>query len=84
MSSRPQGNGIVALHDEYKEKESGFNCIKLIQFLTEAGVTDWGQWHGAHFQAAAGQCPYKGTCPICERTQKKGLKNGIQLEFELF
>ena len=37
---RPTGNGVVELHDT-KQKERGFNCMKLIIFLTEDGVTDW-------------------------------------------
>ncbi len=44
---RPQSTGIVELHDS-KQKERGFGCMKLIAFLTEDGVTEWEQWHGAH------------------------------------
>lgn len=67
---RPQGNGLVELHDS-KQRESGFNCMKLIAFLTEAGVTDWEKWHGAHLRAAEGNCPYSQSCPIHKRTVKK-------------
>lgn len=67
---RPQANGIVELHDS-KQKERGFNCMKLIEFLTEDGVKDWDQWHGAHLQAAEGNCPYSQSCPIHKRTAKR-------------
>lgn len=60
---RPQCNDIVELHDA-KQQERGFGCMKLIALLTRDGVTAWEQWHGAHIQAAAGQCPYTGECPI--------------------
>lgn len=71
---RPTGNGVVELHDT-KQKERGFNCMKLIIFLTEDGVTDWEQWHGAHIQAAAGQCPYTGCCPIHAKSVEKILSD---------
>lgn len=85
---RQQSTGIVEFHDS-KHKERGFNCMKLIGFLTENGVTEWGQWHGAHLQAAAGQCPYVGECPIHARTadrilndpRKKPIQYTIDLDF---
>ena len=84
---RPQENGIVELHDG-KQKERGFVCMKLIELLTEDGATEWEQWHGAHLQAAAGQCPYTGRCPIHARSIERiwnnpRKKNGIvrQLTF---
>uniref|UniRef100_UPI0025A60CE5 hypothetical protein n=1 Tax=Bacteroides acidifaciens TaxID=85831 RepID=UPI0025A60CE5 len=60
---RPQETGIVELHDT-KQNERGFGCMKLITFLTRDGEKEWERWHGAHLQAAAGQCPYTGECPI--------------------
>lgn len=60
----PQSNGLVEIQVERTSPERGFNCMKLIQFLTEEEVKDWDDWHGAHLQAAAGQCPYTGRCPI--------------------
>lgn len=84
---RPQETGIVEFHDT-KQKERGFGCMKLITFLTEDGVTEWEQWHGAHLQAAAGQCPYTDRCPIHARSVEKVLndprKRAIQytLNFE--
>ena len=75
---KPESNGIVELHDT-KRKERGFNCMQLIWFLTEDGVREWEDWHGAHLDAAAGQCRYKSTCHIYARTIEKQKKNGIQL-----
>ncbi len=46
----PKGNGLVEIRGE-KTVERGFNCMKLIEFLTEDGVKDWDNWHGAHEQA---------------------------------
>ena len=66
---KPQNTGLVTLHDD-KQKERGFNCMRLIAFLTEDGVTDWSRWHGAHLQASAGQCPYADCCSIYGRTAK--------------
>ena len=43
---------------------------ELRRLTKEDGVRDWEQWHGAHLQAAAGQCPYTGRCPIYARTAK--------------
>lgn len=71
---RPQSNGIVELHDS-KQKERGFVCMKLITFLTQDGVTEWERWHGAHLQAAAGQCPYTSQCPVHTRTVEKVLND---------
>ena len=71
----PQSNGIVELHDSSPRKERGFGCMKLIQFLTEDGVKDWDRWHGAHLQAASGQCPYTSECPIHARSIDKALNN---------
>lgn len=84
---RPQETGIVELHDT-KQKEHGFGCMKLIAFLTEDRVTDWEHWHGAHIQAASGQCPYTDRCPIHARSVDRVLndprKRAIQytLNFE--
>ena len=64
---KPRDTGIVELHDS-KQKERGFSCMKLIEYLTEDGVTEWEQWHSAHLQAAAGECPYREHCSIYART----------------
>jgi len=79
--SRPQGNGIVELHDDSR-KEYGFFCMELAMYLTDEGKTDWDQWHGAFQLAAAGHCPYIATCNRYKRTMKKKMKNGVQLEFD--
>ncbi len=67
---RPQGNGIVELHDT-KRKERGFVCMELITFLTEDNVTEWEDWHGAHLEAQSGRCPYTERCPIHARSIEK-------------
>lgn len=71
---RPQDTGIVEFHDT-KQKERGFNCMKLIAFLTEDGVTKWEEWHGAHLQAADGCCPYTDRCEIHSRTIDRALND---------
>lgn len=81
---RPQETGIVELHDT-KQKERGFGCMKLIAFLTADHITEWEQWHGAHIQAAAGQCPYTAQCPIHARSVDKALNNPKRpLQLSLF
>lgn len=67
---QPQSNGLVEIHGQRAAPERGFNCMKLIQFLTEDEVKEWDEWHGVHLQAAAGQCPYTERCPIHARTAK--------------
>lgn len=71
---KPQSNGLVELHDA-KRKERGFNCMQLIWFLTEDGVKEWEDWHGAHLEAAACQCRYKSKCHIYARTIEKQKRN---------
>lgn len=81
---RPQGNGIVELHDS-KQKERGFTCMKLITFLTRDNVREWDEWHGAHLRAAQGQCPYTGECPIHARSVEKILnRNQNSQQLTLF
>ncbi len=60
-------DGIIEANGT-KQKERGFNCMQLISFLTSDGVKEWGRWHGAHIQVAAGVCPYAKKCPIREKT----------------
>ncbi len=55
----------------YPQKERGFNCMRLITFLTNDGVTEWEQWHGAHLQSASGHCPYSSECPNYKQTVEK-------------
>lgn len=73
MNMKPQGTGLVELHDA-KQKERGFNCMQLIAFLTESGVTEWDEWHGAHMLAATGKCPYATSCPIYAKTSKRPIQ----------
>lgn len=68
MAMRPQGNGLVSLHDE-SHRERDFCCMKLIVFLTEDDVAGWDEWHGAHLDAARGECKYRAQCPIYERSK---------------
>ncbi len=72
---QPNGNGLVEINGSKSAPERGFNCMKLIIYLTEDGVTEWEEWHGAHLKAAAGQCPYTGRCPIHARSVEKILNN---------
>lgn len=76
--NKPQSNGLVELHDA-KQKERSFDCMQLIWFLTEDGVKEWEDWHGAHLDAEAGQCRYKSKCHIYARIIEKQKKNGVQL-----
>lgn len=68
MVTRPKGNGPANLHDENR-RERGFRCMRLVAFLTEDGVTGWDGWHGAHLEAARGECRYRARCPIYERSK---------------
>lgn len=77
--SRPIGTGLVEIAGG-NQKERGFTCMKLIEFLTDDDVTDWERWHGAHLQASTGECPYRTQCPIHARTLEKhpGLKQRVK------
>lgn len=66
----PRSNGLVEINSG-KSDESGFGCMKLIEFLTQEGITDWDEWHYRHNQAARGECHYKDKCPIYEKTANK-------------
>lgn len=65
---RPKDNALASLHD-VNLRERGFCCMKLIVFLTEDGVKEWDEWHGAHLDAARGQCSYRARCPIYKRSK---------------
>lgn len=81
----PNGNGLVEINGSKSAPERGFNCMKLIEFLTEGQVKDWGEWHDAHLKAAAGQCPYTERCPIHARSVDKILNNPRKpLQLSLF
>lgn len=68
--ARPQSNGLVEINSG-KSDESGFGCMKLIEFLTKDGVSDWDEWHYRHNQAARGECHYRDNCPIYAKTANK-------------
>lgn len=63
-------NGLANLHDTNR-RERGFCCMKLVVFLTEDGVKDRDEWHGAHLDAARGQCSYRTRCPIYRKRNRK-------------
>ena len=69
---KPQGNGLIELHDS--NKGSGFSCMKLIKFLSaDKKYSDWDEWHGAHIKAKEGKCIFKSQCDIYKKTLKKRL-----------
>lgn len=75
----PESNGLFEVAGAKQPKERGFNCMQLIKFLTADGVKSWDDWHRAHEQAAAGNCPYSSKCHIHARTITNRKKNGVQL-----
>lgn len=70
----PISNGLFEVATNKTVKERGFNCMKLIQFLTENHVTEWDDWHEAHVMAALGECRYAETCPIYAKTPNKPIQ----------
>ncbi|QCD39696.1 MULTISPECIES: hypothetical protein [Duncaniella] len=64
--ARPNGNGIISLHDD-KETNHGFFCMKLVSYLNEEAEmgTDVYEelWHERFAQAKAGKCAYREKCP---------------------
>ena len=82
--SRPQGNGLVELHDAKLDRNEFF-CMDLVGFLSNdetRKIGNWDDWHERWTQAKNGNCPYRDTCPQYERTMAKRIKKGMQ--FELF
>lgn len=70
MMVQPLSNGLVEINTG-RTYEKSFGCMKLIEFLTKDGITDWDQWHYRHNQAERGECHYKDRCPIYEKTANK-------------
>lgn len=70
----PNGFGLVEIAGEKQAIERGFNCMKLIQFLTDeianGGDNSWEYWHSRHVEASNGNCAYKDRCPKYERTMR--------------
>lgn len=63
--ARPNGYGIVSLHDD-REPNQGFFCMKLVAFLgNEIPIGDnlyHSLWHIRFAQARAGKCAYRDKC----------------------
>lgn len=82
---RPQGTGIVELHDT-KQNERGFFCMKLVGYLNEEaqmGTEAYAElWDERFSQAKTGLCAYRDKCPIHARTienmKKDPRKRAIQ------
>ncbi len=70
--ARPNGNGIVALHDD-KEDNHGFFCMKLVEYLSNAipiGDRLYGSlWRIRFAQAKAGKCFYRDKCPLYAKSK---------------
>lgn len=68
---KPQNNGLVELHDT-REKDSGFFCMKLVDYLNEEAEMGTAAyevlWHDRFRQAKAGECAYREKCPIYARS----------------
>lgn len=64
--ARPNGNGIVSLHDD-KESNRGFFCMKLAKHISdEIPIGDnlyRSLWRIRFAQAKAGKCAYHEKCP---------------------
>ena len=69
---RPVSNGLFEVNGA-KSDENSFGCMKLIEFLTKDGVTDWDEWHYRHNQASRGECHYSDRCPLYAKTANKFL-----------
>ncbi len=68
--ARPVSNGLFEVNGE-KSDERSFGCMKLIEFMTQEGITDWDEWHYRNNQAARGECHYREKCPIYSKTANK-------------
>lgn len=75
---QPQSNGLFEVATSKPNQEKGFSCMKLIEFLTTEGVSDWNEWHNAHLLAASGKCAYAKRCPIYTKTLLKIKENNCK------
>lgn len=70
--ARPNGNGIISLHDD-KETNHGFFCMKLVSYLNEEaemGTNVYEElWHERFAQAKAGKCAYREKCPTYAKSK---------------
>lgn len=68
---RPQGTGIIELHDT-KQNERGFFCMKLVDYLNEEAEMGTAAyevlWENRFRQAKTGECAYREKCPIYARS----------------
>lgn len=71
---RPQGNGLVELHDG-KLDSRAFMCFDLLNFLHNdedtKGFENWDAWIEKFIQAKNGNCPYRDRCPRYARTMER-------------
>jgi len=82
---RPQGNGLIELVDE-KSKDRGFFCMKLVGYILEESkeqlTLDGQDLYALRFkEAKQGNCAYRDSCPIYERTRQNHRPQPRQLEF---
>lgn len=71
----PISNGIVEITPRKQIKESGFFCMKLVEYIgteAEPGTEEYADmWKLRFSQAKKGECHYKDQCPIYTRTIAK-------------
>lgn len=72
--ARPQGNGIVELHDDQRKTDnSEWNCMDFWLFSGNEEDKSWEASHARFLAAQSGNCPYKDNCHRYKRTvQKRG------------
>lgn len=70
---KPKGNGLIELVDD-KSQDNGFFCMKLVGFLNkernDQGIIPPDLWERRFNDAKAGNCFYRSSCPVYERTRK--------------
>lgn len=73
---KPQGNGLVELHDSKERECVCFNLMGFINEEADAGRFRYTErhedlWHERFSQMKAGECAYRDKCPVYARTVKK-------------
>ena len=70
-----KGFGVVELMDDKDTGKVGFFCVKLVTYLNqevEMGTPEYTElWSKRFKESKEGNCHYKGSCPIYERTMNK-------------